>query len=113
MNRRGLINIACGPGGSNGGNPSVMPVSFTQATGHEPNQPYIYTLDITSPVACGGIGGDSVALPAYSRRGMDHNSFAHLRLHSCLFGWRVFSQQVLLHEGVCMSLSSTAFFADF
>jgi hypothetical protein len=55
--RRGLINIACGPGGSTNGNPSVMPVSFAPANGHTGNEPYIYTLDITSPVACGGIGG--------------------------------------------------------
>lgn len=60
--RRGLINIACGPGGSQGGNPNVMPTLFTQATGHEPNQPYIYTLDITSPVACGGIGGGWITI---------------------------------------------------
>jgi len=61
VGRRGIIKIQCGAGGSPG-NPNVLPNSFKQASGHEPNEPFIYTLYVTSPLVCGGIGGGAILL---------------------------------------------------
>lgn len=57
--RRGILNIRCGSGASNF---PIEAVHFTQASTHEPNEPYVYVLDTTSPLVCGGIGAGMIQI---------------------------------------------------
>ena len=55
--RRGMMNIRCGGGA---GDFPVEAVKYTQATKHEPGEPYIYVLEVTTPILCGGIGAGMI-----------------------------------------------------